>query len=79
MSLKDNITKIIIALIIGYFSWLSYTVRSMSTSVVLLESKFFQVDENKNELNKRSDFITNTKLLNQNHSLRIQILENYHK
>jgi hypothetical protein len=79
MSLKDNITKIIIALIIAYFTWLSYTVRTMSTSVVLLQSKFLQVDDNRNELNKRSDFIINTKLLNQNHSLRIQILENYHK
>ena len=75
MDLKDNVTKVVLALIVGFCSWLSFTVSTTKSTIHLLENNFQQVYENEKELKKRSLFMTNSQLIDQNHELRITILE----
>lgn len=75
---KSTIT-ILIGLAITFITWLSYTVSTTKTSVVLLESKFSKVDENTLELKSRAILLNQNDLINQNHELRIELLEKYHR
>jgi hypothetical protein len=73
--MDKSIRTILIALIISFITWLSFTVSTTKTSVVLLESKFSRVDENSLQLKSNTISKNQTDLLIQNHELRIQILE----